>query len=370
MMINLISSLNDIHAVSPDAAKAYEKSADRLVEHVNDELEANSKIVELIGGNPFDLMRNNHSNHATFMTTVFKIGSYELLARTIPWVYRAYRARGFSYDYFPIELAAWKRSVKECLDHAYSAEIIKIYDWMISHHENMVRLSASGEGLTFSLQKETTEMQEILLSLLLGGDSRGSLQLVIQSVQTIDDLKHFYLDVVCPVMYRIGLLWERNEISVAEEHLATAIVGRITAALYPRFANVDVCRGKVVVTSVPNEFHELGARMLADFFEMEGWDVIYLGANTPKEELLAIIKKHKPFMVALSVATVFNLDNARQAIEMIKGDQETRDIKLLVGGLAFNGMPQLWRDFGADGCAPDANKGALSGNAWWEEKTR
>jgi methanogenic corrinoid protein MtbC1 len=71
-------------------------------------------------------------------------------------------------------------------------------------------------------------------------------------------------------------------------------------------------------------------------------------------------------MVALSVATVFNLDNARQTIEMIKADPETGDIKIMVGGLAFNGMPQLWQNFGADGYAPDASKGALFANAWWE----
>jgi methanogenic corrinoid protein MtbC1 len=366
MITDLINSLNDINAASPDAVKAYEKAIEVLVKRVNEELEAAPKILGLIGGNRFSLMRNNHSNHGAFMTTVFKIGCYELLVRTIPWVYRAYHARGFSYDYFPAELAAWKHAVDECLDNRYSSEIIEIYDWMIGHHENMIRLSVSGEGLTFSLQKETTEMQEILLSLLLHGDSKGSLLLVNQSVHTIDDLKRFYLDVVCPVMYRIGLLWERNEISVAEEHIATAIVGRIAAALYPRFANVDAYRGKAVITAGPNEFHEMGARMLADFLEMEGWDATYLGANTPKEELLAILKQHKPFMVALSVATVFNLDHARQTIEMIKADSETRDVKIMVGGLAFNGMPQLWRNVGADGYAVDADKGALSANAWWE----
>ena len=116
MIMNLIKSLEGIHTVSSDAAKAYKKAIERLVNHVNDNLEANPKIIELIGGNPLDLMRNNHSNHATFMTTVFKIGSYELLARTVPWVYRAYRARSFSYDYFPVELAAWKHAVMECLD--------------------------------------------------------------------------------------------------------------------------------------------------------------------------------------------------------------------------------------------------------------
>ena len=366
MITSLISSLKDMYVVSPDAANAYEKAKGRLVDYVNKELETNPKILDLIGGNPFSIMRNNHSNHATFLITVFKIGSYELLARTIPWVYRAYRARGFSYDYFPAELATWKSGVEKYLDSVYASEIIKIYDWMINNHENMIQLSVSDEGLTFSLQSETTAMQDVFLSLLLHGDSRGSLQLANSSIQTIDDVKRFYLDVVCPVMYRIGLLWERNEISVAEEHVATAIVGRIAAALYPRFANVDAYRGKVVVTAGPNEFHEVGARMLADFLEMDGWNVTYLGANIPKEELLAILKEHKPFMVALSVATVFNLDNARQTIDAIKADKETGNIKIMLGGLAFNGMPLLWRDFGADGYAADAGKGTLSANDLWE----
>jgi hypothetical protein len=48
MIINLINSLGDIEAVSLDAARANEKAADRLVDHVNDELETNSRIIELI----------------------------------------------------------------------------------------------------------------------------------------------------------------------------------------------------------------------------------------------------------------------------------------------------------------------------------
>ena len=90
------------------------------------------------------------------------------------------------------------------------------------------------------------------------------------------------------------------------------------------------------------------------------------GANTPKEELIAILREHKPFMVALSVATVFNLDNARQTIDAIKADKDIGNIKIMVGGLAFNGMPELWRNFGADGYAADAGKGTLSANAWWD----
>jgi methanogenic corrinoid protein MtbC1 len=366
MIEEILISCLTLPKIPSDAADAYIGATDKLLDNVNGQLEADPKIKELIGRNPIELMRENHRNHATFMATVFKINSFELLARTVPWVYRAYHARGFSYDYFPAELVAWQVAIHECLASPdKKTEILAVYKWMVQHHEDMIKLSLSGEGLSFSIQREANEMQQIFLSLLLHGDTQGCLKLVGQSILTADDLKHFYLDVVWPAMTRIGYLWESNQISVAEEHLATAIVGRVMASLYPRFALFETTRGKAIVTAGPNEFHEVGARMVADFMEMDGWDVTYLGANTPTGDLLKILKQHKPFVVALSVATVFNLDNARQIIQMINEDRETSNIKVMVGGLAFNGMPQLWQNIGADGYAADAQSALRVTDDWW-----
>lgn len=366
---NLITNnLAEVFPISSDASESYGKVLAELVDYVNTKLELNPKIHQLIGGNPLYLMHNNHKNHAMFMGTVFKMNSSELLANTIPWVYRAYRARGFSYDYFIVEIEAWKDAINKYLDKSLANEIIKVYNWMIANHETMINLSLKNEGLNFSPKGESNEMQEALLSLLLHGDIKGCFKLVNESVHTVDDLKYFYLGVVCPVMYRIGLLWENNEISVAEEHLATAIVGRIITALYAKFANVDVHRGKVVITGVPNEFHELGARIVADFLEINGWDVTYLGADTPLNEIITILQKHKPFVLGLSVATVFNLDNAKKVIQAIKQDNDIKDVNIIVGGLAFNGLPSLWSNLGADGYAEDADKALAIANELWNKR--
>jgi methanogenic corrinoid protein MtbC1 len=366
MIEEILTSCRELPYVSSEAAEAFASATDRLLEHVNGQLEANPGIKELIGRNPLELMHDINRKHAAIMLTVFRISSFELLARSLPWMYRAYHARGFSYDYFPAELMAWRVAIDECLDHpARKAEILAVYEWMVQHHEEMVKLSLTGEGLSFSVRCEPNEMQQVFLTLLLHGDNRGCLKLVEQSILTVDDLKHFYLYVVWPAMCKIGQLWESNQISVAEEHLATAIVGRVMAALYPRFARFTVTRGKAVVSAGPNEFHEIGARMVADFMELDGWDVTYLGANTPAGQILDILKRVKPFTVALSVATVFNLDSARQVIQMINEDRETGDIKVMVGGRAFKGMSQLWRDIGADGFAADADSAVFVCNEWW-----
>lgn len=366
MIEEIFASCRKLPKVSSEAAEAYTQASLILQAHVNEHLVANPKITDLIGRNPFEVMRDIHRNHAAFMSTVFKVNSFELMVRTVPWVYRAYHARGFSYDYFPAELVAWQLAIHECLHNSeHKSKILAVYKWLVQYHEDMIKLSLTGEGLAFSVLDETNELQHIFLSLLLHGDTQGCLKLVEQSIQTPNDLKHFYLEVIWPVMYQIGQLWESNKISVAEEHVSTAIVGRVMASLYPRFAVFETTKGKAVVSAGPNEFHEVGARMVADFMEMDGWDVTYLGANTSAHGLLEILKRQKPLLVALSVATVFNLDSAQQTIRLIKEDQETCNVKIMVGGLAFNGMPQLWQSMGADGYAANSESALQVTDGWW-----
>jgi len=366
MIEEILASCRKLPKVSSKAAEAYAQASLSLQAHVYVQLEANQKIMDLIGRNPFEMMRDNHRNHAAFMSTVFKLNSFELMARTVPWVYRTYHAKGFSYDYFLAELVAWQIAIHANLHNVdQKSEILASYIWLVQHHEDMIKLSLSGEGLSFSVLHEANEMQQVFLSLLLHGDTQGCLKLVDQSIQTADDLKHFYLNVIWPAMYRIGQLWESNQISVAEEHLATAIVGRVMAALYPRFAVFNITKGKAIVSAGPNEFHEVGARMVADFMEMDGWDVTFLGTNTPVSDLLDVLKRHKPLVVALSVATVFNLESARQIIQMIKEDQENSGIKVMVGGLAFSDMPHLWQTIGADGYAADSESALQVTEDWW-----
>ena len=371
MSERLLTNCCELSKISPEAAEAYAQVAVQLQNHIADQLENNPKILQLIGRNSFDMMRAKHFNHACFMTTVFRTNSFELLARTMPWAYRTYHAKGFSYDYFLIELVAWQIAIRECFDNTeLKSEILVVYKWMLQHHEEMIKLSLNSESFSFSVQNNADEMLQTFLQLLLHGDAVGCLTLVEQSISTAEDLKYFYLNIISPALYRVGHLWEVNIISVAEEHIATAIVGRIMAALYPRFALFETTRGKAFVSAGPNEFHEIGARMVADFMEMDGWDVTYLGANTPVDMLLDTLKQHQPFVVALSVATVFNLGSARQIIRLIHEDHETRNIKVLVGGFAFSGMPHLWQTIGADGYAADAESALHISGDWWTGENR
>lgn len=127
------------------------------------------------------------------------------------------------------------------------------------------------------------------------------------------------------------------------------------ANTYLLFPKIKKSKLKALVSSAPNEFHELGGRIVADFLEIDGWDVSYLGANVPEQELIKIVKKTKPKLIAISVTMPFNIEKAHKIIDSIK-NIESYAPKIMVGGIAFNILPDLYKKIGADFWAKDAKE--------------
>lgn len=367
MMDECIADITKLGAIPSRSADLYAAASGRMLVQVSRELSERPDIMTLIGQNPLPMMEMSQQHHVQFMQTVFKLNSFDLLARIVPWAYRVYHLRGFSYDYFPVELQAFKKALLNGSGDGYVRPVIAVYDWLIRHHQDMVKLSGSGDTMGFSLPAEIDEMQQIFTTLLLNADHSGCLKLVDTSVNTPTELRHFYEHIVRHSLYTVGELWERNQISVAEEHLSTAIVGRVMSFLYGRFTGTPQTKGTAIVSSAPNEFHEVGARMVADILELDGWDVTYLGANTPPEELLRLLIRKQPFLLALSVATPFNLYKARIVIDAIRSVPDIARLRILLGGLAFRNVPQMWHEFGADGYAANLDEVTAQCDAWWRE---
>lgn len=147
------------------------------------------------------------------------------------------------------------------------------------------------------------------------------------------ELSVLYEDLVRRSLYEVGELWEQGKISVATEHLATAISESLLNLTYPRLFDRPQTGRSVVVTCVANEYHQIGGRMVADVFELHGWRGYFLGANTPVADLKEMIREKRPEAVALSLATVLNLDRLRSAAEELRA--AFPELPLLVGGQAL-----------------------------------
>ena len=103
--------------------------------------------------------------------------------------------------------------------------------------------------------------------------------------------------VIGAAMERIGKLWERGEVTVADEHVATVLSYRVLLALQiapPR------SRERVVLAAVEGQAHMLGSEMVADVLEGAGFEVLYLGADVPSGALGAFVAEHAPSVTGLT----------------------------------------------------------------------
>lgn len=135
-------------------------------------------------------------------------------------------------------------------------------------------------------------------------------------------------------MYRIGKLWNQNKITVAEEHIATYITDTLVDVVCSRLNKAEKKNKTIVVTCVEKEFHCIGAKIIVDYFEFLGWDVIMLGANTPVSELLKVIEDKKPDLIGISNSFYLNILRLLKFIETIQ--KKFPDQKIIVGGQALS----------------------------------
>ncbi len=105
--------------------------------------------------------------------------------------------------------------------------------------------------------------------------------------------------VVVPLLEEIGEGWASGRLSVAQEHLATET---IRARLIRLLADVrGSVRGVAVLACPSGERHDLGLLMLGALLRSDGWQVAYLGADTPVEDALALAARLDASLVAFSL---------------------------------------------------------------------
>lgn len=168
---------------------------------------------------------------------------------------------------------------------------------------------------------------------LLNGNRITCSQLIKEQVKQGIDIKDLYENVMKPSLYKIGELWELNKISVATEHLASAIVEAILNELYPHLVTASKKESKAIVLCVENEHHQIGVKMVSDILETNEWHSYFLGANTPIKELIDFAKTTNPDLIAISMSLFFHLPLLEKMIQKIS--EEMPNTQILVGGQGF-----------------------------------
>ena len=361
----MAAELRGLFPIPDQAATAYLEQKEALADHVDGEMLRHPDLSSLIGHCPVDAMMLNHKHHACFMGTVFAMNSPDLLLRVLPWVYKSYSKRGFSFDYFPVALKVWMAAATEVLGPERAKPVCSVYRWMLDRHEDTVRRVAAPSPFE---PDQWSEAADTLLRHVLSVHSRDASRFVAEHVQNPVSLPAFFLDMVQPAMYRVGTLWEEGSVSISQEHAATAIMSRAMAFAYQKFELTGEAKGKALVMCVSNEHHELGGRIVADLLELDGWDVSFLGANTPTEDFVGMAREFRPDLIGMSVTMPFNLIEAKSMVSTLRADPALKGVPVLLGGMVLRLVPDAYRAVGADMQASDGQEAVEIARRWREER--
>jgi MerR family transcriptional regulator, light-induced transcriptional regulator len=155
----------------------------------------------------------------------------------------------------------------------------------------------------------------------------------------------FIDQIAAPTLERIGHGWADGSVSVAQEHMTSAVFRRILGWLL-RVYEVHGPAPRIVVATPPRQAHELGALLAAVSAAAEGWKVTYLGPDLPVAELVRAAEEIRADAVALSIVYPGGIDGLFAALRR-PGEGLPPDVPLIVGGAAMRRHRQEAESAGA-----------------------
>ena len=206
-----------------------------------------------------------------------------------------------------------------------------------------------------------TDLRDDYLAALMAGDSVRARHLVDEAIGAGMTIPGVYLEVLQPALEEVGERWECGDINVAYEHQATAITQGILGALGPRMRTAPTSGRLAVVACTQGELHALGAQMVGDFLEADGWEVLLLGASVPAPALAELVSEERPDAVVLSTSSPALLPGVEETLAALR-DVEPRPY-VVVGGRLWRLVPaERALALGADACltAPGELAGELA----------
>jgi methanogenic corrinoid protein MtbC1 len=348
-----------MNALHQQVCEALHAGRSELVaETVTREFARYPELEERYGKSVRERMLEDTGYHFAYLGQAIYVGRTELFVDYLGWAKVMLAKRGVPTMY----LASLFESMKDAFRAKLPPEISGV---ACDYLEIALRQlpSLPDEAPTFISEDDPhATLAASYLQALLRGKRHIASKLILDAVEQGVAVRDLYLHVFQRTQYEIGRLWQVNQISVAQEHYCTAATQLIMSQLYPHIFGANKTRGTVVAACVAGDMHEIGARMVCDFFELEGWHTHYLGANVPTPSIVQTLVECKANFLAISATIAYHLRAVEALIAAVRRTSECSGVKILVGGYPFKVVADLWRSVGADGSANDAQEAVALAN--------
>lgn len=177
----------------------------------------------------------------------------------------------------------------------------------------------------------TVKLGHAYAEAILSGDEVAAEIVIREAMEarlSTADIDH---EIIAPALWFVGELWQRGEISVADEHLATEISLRVLA-LQREVRRLELGRGghRVLLATPSGEQHVVALRMVGNLIAEAGYSATMLGAEVPAPALASFAKSHDAAVICLS-ATLPGLGD-RVLICMHEAQRLQPEAQFVVGG--------------------------------------
>jgi len=137
---------------------------------------------------------------------------------------------------------------------------------------------------------------------------------------------------------QVGEGWYQGQVTVQQEHFCSALIVRRLEALVLA-APPPTRPGSILIACPPEEYHIISPLLLTFLLLQRGWQVLYLGANVPIEQLETTISVAKPQLAIMAAQRLHTAATLVEAAELLQRE----GVPLAYGGLIFNLLPALRR---------------------------
>jgi len=210
------------------------------------------------------------------------------------------------------------------LEYKNNPRILSLIASVSPEHENKMIITATLKKRVFEALKDG-DMEKIV-------DVAGK-------YKAQASLAEFYDDILRPVLYDVGHLWQENKLDIGVEHVcsntANKTIHKITDAIKPndKMQNIIIC-------TPDGELHNIACNIIESLLIERGFQVNNVSPSIPTDSMISYINETKPLMILISVTLK---DSIGSAVRLIKKISSAFSIPILVGGLAINHSSDIER---------------------------
>ncbi len=183
---------------------------------------------------------------------------------------------------------------------------------------------------------------------LLAGRRAECFTLIRDAVTRGDPPQSLLCEVVWPAMRQIDRLFRDDRINSAMENMATRINRTVADQLQAHLPTGPRNGKRLLISCAEPLLEEIGAQMIADLFQADGWEVYFVGGGVPRDEVLALVGQLRPNIFVIFGTTPGGVPDARALVELVREVGVCPSMNIVVSGGVFNRADGLWQEIGAD----------------------